>query len=131
MSHDFKYDGNSGVFTSDESDDTLLSDIVLILSIKSVSRQKTGGYPVYSGDWFVAPSIGIKTFEIKTTSSDDVLLIKKELEASLSLLIKNGKASSVTVTVTSSDVAGRFDATVNAIGKNGIPVLYKQFIEVF
>lgn len=133
MDHDFYYNANSGVFTAAESDDTLLSDIVLILSTKSVSRNKrSNGTPVYGGDLIGSPSIGNRLYEIKTATSDIELLIKKEVEASLSLLIKNNKVVSVMVAaVKSFDVAGRIDITVDAIATNGVPVTYKQFVEVY
>ena len=128
---DFKYNINTGLFTADESD-SLLTEVVLRLGMKAVSRSKTEtGKPVYQGDYFLFPEIGCNVYELKTIRPDTEKVIEEMVAAALDPVVKKYRAAIDFITVKqNSENHNRYDVTVSIRPADNAPVSYHYFYEV-
>lgn len=118
-------------FSYDETD-SIINDVILSLTIKAVSFEKTSaGKHVYPGDWFLNPEFGHNCYEIKNTTDNDINMVIQYSKKALRWLLDSGRAKTINVTAKlNSDNKNRVDVAVDAVQSNGLIVTYSTFYEV-
>jgi phage gp46-like protein len=131
MINDFAFNPTTGLFDIDNGD-SLLTEIVGILNLKSASLHKDeNGKSTYPGDWFLHPNIGSNTYEINTITADVELRLKNVFELALSSIVKSKKARTVSVSVNKNyNDKNRYNVIIEVIRNDNSILAYEYFTEV-
>ena len=109
---------NHNVEMSTDSDDTILSDIVMCLSVKK-------------GTWFFDPDFGHELDTVDRFSEDVVPLVEAIVKRAVQKIIDSGKAVSIDVSAETSRIAeNRIDYVVRAVQADGQIITWSSFKEI-